>query len=243
MKHLLSGLLAVVVILSFSSCGMNVLRGEGEIVTEMPSVTEFDAIDVSISSDINITVAEGGGHGLELRGYGNIIKHIKTEVKDKVLYIEYDLDDTWTVNEEDTQVRISVPSLKSLSLSGAPDVKIQGNVKGEEFRLDVSGASEVIIDNINVNKFDVDMSGASELDVKAGIVKQAAYDINGAGKVEAFPLQTEETIASISGVGEGEVTASVKLDANISGAGSVKYKGQPKVTEHISGAGSVSPAK
>lgn len=243
MKLYFSRLLIVVFLLSLSSCGMNVLRGEGEIVTEMPSVSEFDAVDISISSDINITVAEGGGHGLELKGYANIIKHIKTEVKNNVLYIEYDLDDTWTVNEEDTKVRISVPSLKSLSLSGAPDAHIQGNVKGEEFRLDVSGASEVVIDNINVDKLDVDMSGASDLEVKGGFVKQASYDINGAGKVEAYPLQTEETIASISGVGEGEVTASVRLDATISGAGSVKYKGQPKVTEHISGAGSVSPAK
>jgi hypothetical protein len=243
MKHLLSRLLVVVFLFSLSSCGMNVLRGEGEIITEMPSVSEFDAVDVTISSDINISVVEGGGNGLELKGYANIIKHIKTEVKDKVLYIEYDLDDTWTVNEEDMKVRISVPSLKSLSLSGAPDAHIQGNIKGEEFRLDISGASEVIIDNINVNKFEVDMSGASELDVKGGIVKHAAYDINGAGKVEAYPLQTEETTASISGVGEGEVTASSKLDATISGAGSVKYKGQPKVTERISGAGSVSPAK
>jgi len=243
MKHLLSSFLVVLVIFSFSSCGMNVLRGEGEIVTEMPSVTEFDAIDVSISSDINITVAEGGGHGLELKGYANIIKHIKTVVKDKVLYIEYDLDDTWTVNEEDMKLRISVPSLKLLSLSGAPDAHIQGNVKGDEFRLDISGASDVVIDNINVNKFEVYMSGASELDVKAGIVKFAKYDINGAGNVEAFPLQTEETVASISGVAESEVSASVKLDAKISGAGSVKYKGQPKVIKHISGAGSVSPAK
>lgn len=243
MKHLLSRVLIVVFLFSLSSCGMNVLRGEGEIITEMPSVTEFDAVDIGISSDINISVVEGGGHGLELKGYGNIIKHIKTEVKDKVLYIEYDLDDTWTVNEEDMKVRISVPSLKSLSLSGAPDAHIQGNVKGDDFRLDISGASEVIVDNINVNKLEVDMSGASELNVKNGVVKQASYDINGAGKVAAFPLQTEETTASISGVGEGEVTASLKLDATISGAGSVKYKGQPKVTERISGAGSVSPAK
>lgn len=242
MKLYFSRLLIVVFLLSLSSCGMNVLRGEGEIVTEMPSVSEFDAVDISISSDINITVAEGGGHGLELKGYANIIKHIKTEVKNNVLYIAYDLDDTWTVNEEDTKVRISVPSLKSLSLSGAPDAHLQGNIKGEEFRLDVSGASDVVIDNINVNVFEVYMSGASELEVKGGIVKYAKYDINGAGDVEAYPLQTEETVASISGVAKSEVTASVKLDAKISGAGSVKYKGQPTVIKHISGAGSVSPA-
>jgi hypothetical protein len=243
MKKILAGILVAGSILICSSCGMNVLRGEGKKTTLSPAVNTFDAVDVTISSKIKITVAEGSAQLIELSGYENILKHIKTEVKKNTLYITFDLDDTWTVNEDDMEIRISVPALRSLSMSGAPDAEIHGNIKGSEFRLDVSGASEVTIDNINVDKLVADLSGASELVIKGGVVKDANYDISGAGKIEAFPLQTIETSASISGAAKSEVSVSGKLEASISGAGSVKYKGKPEVIEHISGVGSVEEEK
>lgn len=235
-------LFAVAGVLLFSdSCGVNVLKGEGKKGTVSRSVGTFNAIDVAISSDVKVTVADGAIPRVELVGYENVMKHIKTEVKDGILHITFDLDDTWQIDDEDVEVVVTVPSLSAFSLSGSPDAEIYGNLKGAEFKLDVSGASSVMIDNINTEKLLVDMSGASELNIKGGVVKIANYDISGAGKIEAFPLQTEETNASFSGAAEGEVSVSKKLDAGISGAGSIKYKGTPEVVKHISGVGSVTP--
>lgn len=241
MKHLLLAGLMAVVLLGFSSCGMNVLRGEGKKTTQSPTVAGFDAIDIAISSKINIAVGTGGTQEIVLSGYENIIKHIKTEVKENTLVISYDLDDTWSISDDDVEVRISVPALKALSLSGSPHVNIHGNVTGSEFKLDISGACSIKIDSINTEKFMADLSGLSELEINGGTVKQASYDISGGGKIEAFPLQTEETSASISGAAKSEVSVSRKLEATISGAGSVKYKGKPEVVKHVSGIGSVEP--
>ncbi len=243
MKHLLLAFVAATALFGFTSCGVNVLRGEGKKVNHTPSLSAFDGLDITISSKVNITVSEGATQNVELSGYENILKHIKTEVKQGVLYISFDLDDTWTVNDDDMEVRITMPSIKMLSLSGAPDVNIHGNVSGKEFKLDVSGASEVVIDNINVENLSADLSGAPQLDIRGGNVKNASYEISGVGKIEAFPMQTEETSASISGAAESEVNVSRKLEANISGAGSIKYKGSPEVIKHISGVGSVEAAK
>jgi hypothetical protein len=235
-------LFAVAGVLLFSdSCGVNVLKGEGKKGTVSRSVSTFNAIDVAISSDVKVTVADGAIPRVELVGYENVMKHIKTEVKDGILHITFDLDDTWQIDDEDMEVVVTVPSLSALSLSGSPDAEIYGNLKGAEFKLDVSGASSVEIQNINVDNFNADMSGKAELIVKGGTVKNASYDISGVGSVEAYPLQTEVTSASISGAGGGEVTASKKLEADISGAGSIKYKGTPEVVKHISGVGSVTP--
>lgn len=243
MKKLILLFAVAGVILFSDSCGVNVLKGEGNKGTVARSVPAFNAVDVSVSSDVKITVAEGAVPRVELVGYENIMKHVKTEVKNGVLEISFDLDDTWQIDDEDMKVVVTVPSLSSLSLSGSPDAEIYGILKGAEFKLDVSGASSVMIDNINTDKLLVDMSGASELKVKGGAVKLASYDISGAGKIEAYPLQTEETDASFSGAAEGEVSVSKKLDAGISGAGSIKYKGTPEIVKHISGVGSVSPAE
>jgi len=229
-------------LLLLSSCGMNVLRGEGKKIVEPRTVPSFDALDISVSTDVKVTMSEGAAPGVELSGYANIIKHLKTEVKGTTLHVSFDLDDTWTVNDDDLAINITLPTLKALTLAGAPDAVIHGNLKGSEFKLDVSGASNIVIDNLNVDNFMADMSGKSDLEIKGGVVKTASYEVSGIGKIEAYALQTEETNASISGAAEGEVNASKKLDASISGAGSITYKGRPEVTKHVSGAGSVSAA-
>ena len=86
------------------------------------------------------------------------------------------------------------------------------------------------------------MSGTADIEVKGGSVKKASYALSGTGDIDAFPLQTLETDASISGAGSGEVTASQKLSVSISGAGCIDYKGHPVITKEISGAGSVDDA-
>ncbi len=242
MKRIVSTCLLTAAIISFSSCGMNVLKGEGPKTSEARTVGAFDALDVSTSVDLDVTVNEGTTQSVEIKGYANIAKHIKTEVKGGTLHIEYDLDDTWNVDNDDMRIVITVPSLKALSLTGAPDAEIHGNVAGSAFKLDLSGAGEVIIDNINVTDFSADLSGAAQLEIKAGNVKTASYDLSGAGDIKAYGLQTEETTASISGAGNGKVSASKKLDASVSGAGSITYKGNPEVSQHVSGVGSVSSA-
>ena len=177
-----------------------------------------------------------------MNGYENVLKHIKTEVKGTTLHITCDLGDMWTIDCDSMTTMITLPVLKALTLTGAPDADIHGNIAGGDFKLDISGAANVVIDNINVDAFTSDVSGAADITVKGGIVKSAAYEISGAGKVKAFPLQTVETKASISGAGTSEVTAASKLSASISGAGTIKYKGHPSISQDVSGVGTITDA-
>ncbi len=229
----------VVVTLCLFSCKRNVRKGEGAKGTATPAVTSFNAIDIDLSIKANITVQAGAQPSVQLNGYKNLLDHIKTTIKDNTLYITSDLDDIWIVSGDDVVATIILPSLTSLSLSGAPDADIHGNITGPEFNLDISGSSKVIIDNINVDTFTSDASGVANITVKGGAVKKATYDLSGAGSIDAFPLQSEETEASISGTGKSELTALKKLDASISGAGSIKYKGHPTVSQDVSGVGSI----
>lgn len=240
MKKLVLGSLALGVILSFASCGTNTIHGEGKKTTDVRAIQGFDAIDVSLASNLKVNVAEGATSRVELVGYENVMKHIKTEVKDGVLHVELDLDDSWDVDEQDLEVRIAMPAIKSMSLSGATDADVAGVVKGKEFVLDVSGAGAVVIDNVQVDNLSVEMSGAAGLKIKAGKARLSNLELSGVGGVDASGLETEETVASLSGAGGAKVWATKKLDASISGAGSIKYKGAPDVSKNVSGIGSVS---
>ncbi len=225
-----------------SSCRMNTLRGEGNKTTAAPALSSFNAIEIEIPLKANITVQTGSQPGITMNGYENILKHIKTTVKDNTLHITCDLGDMWTIDCDGLATQITLPSLAALTLTGAPDADIHGNITGSNFKLDISGAADVVIDNINVDTFASDVSGAADITVKGGAVKSAAYEISGAGKVKAFPLQAVETRASISGAGTSEATALTKLSAGISGAGTIKYKGHPSISQEVSGVGTITDA-
>lgn len=238
-KHLFitSGLLVSALV--FNSCKVNVLKGEGDVSTTARNVSSFSAIDVNIPVKTIITVQPSAAPGIQFKGYDNVVKHIKTSVRDNTLFVESDLDDSWEMDGDGITAEITVPSLAALSMSGSPDADVHGNIAGQEFKLDIAGAGKVNIDNISVSNFESDISGAGKIEVRGGSVKRASYEVSGAGKIIAYPLQTEETVTSISGAGKGEVTASQKLSVNISGAGKISYKGHPAISKDVSGAGTV----
>jgi len=241
-KNSLLSATVIAVSLILTSCRMNVLRGEGTKVTNTPEVSSFNALDIDVSLKAVINVQPGAQPGIQFKSYGNILKHIKTKVENSTLRIYTDLDETWTLNEDDITAEITMPAINSLSLSASPDAEVSGNLTGSDFKVDISGSSDVKIDNLNVDNFSVVVNGAGDIEVKGGAVKHADYEINGAGTLKAFPLQADETSANISGAGTSNVTALHKLTANINGAGTIKYKGHPVITKDVSGVGTISDA-
>jgi hypothetical protein len=238
-KYLLLLSVAAGFLAASSSCKLNVMKGEGKKITSAPAIAPFDAIDIEIPLKVSISLQDGSVPGVQINGYENIMHHIKTRVENNMLHIYCDLGEIWSVDYDDFTTEITLPSLQALTLSGAPVADIHGNIAGGSFKLDISGAGKVSIDNINVDKFTSQVSGAADIEVKGGAAKFASYEISGAGKIIAFPLQSNETDVNISGAGKGEITALTKLSASISGAGIIKYKGHPAVTQDVSGAGAI----
>ncbi len=232
-----------IIFISLPSCRDHVMRGEGAKTTKTISLETFNAIDISISSVTTVNVVPGSQAKIEIVGYENHISHIFTKIEGSTLSIYDDLKPRWTFgNKKVLEFRITTPSLEELALSGATDAYMHGNLSGKAFKLDVSGAVNVVVDSVNVTDLSADMSGAASIEINGGNAQTAAYDISGAAKVKAFGLKTNESTTSISGAAKAEVTASEKLLVDISGAGKVYYKGHPVITKDISGAGSVSDA-
>ena len=237
-KHLVA-IALLPFVMSISSCRQNVLRGEGAQSASTLTVSSFNEVEMDMPLKTIVNVQPGSQPSVHLSGYENVIKHLKAKVENNVLYIVTDLDETWRVDCDGITANITVPTIQALTLEGAADAIVHGNVTGSVFRLDLSGAGSAEIDALSVDSFATELSGAASIAVKGGAVKYASYEISGAGKIKTFPLQTMETVAEISGAGKGEITALQKLHIEISGAGSIKYKGHPAITKDISGAGSV----
>ena len=95
---------------------------------------------------------------------------------------------------------------------------------------------KVHVSNPDFKGFEASGAGSVKL---AGKTKDFSVDGSGSTEVQCFDLLAENVRIDISGAGDAQVFASVKLDVDVSGAGNVRYKGNANVTQNISGAGSV----
>ena len=220
--------------LSIISCGPRI----GKPTTEKREVTETSFIDISAPVDATITIQQGAQPYVYLKGHPTDLKKIKTEMKDGVLRIYSDEDIHFGM--DDVKAEIMVSSLSQLELSGASDVKTVGRIAGPSFTLNVSGAGDIEIADLNTENLTIDASGAADITIKSGKVKNAQYEFSGAGDLKAYGLQSDIASASVSGAGDIKLNVTQQLSAEISGAGSIKYKGHPVVTSDVSGIGSIS---
>lgn len=231
-------LLLFVLATTFVSCKRSEEKGSGEVVTKDYGVAAFTSIDISAPIDAEIKIANVAQPTVTIKGYGNLVKKIKCEVKNGVLEISKERIISF-VTDKDIVAEITMPSLTALTIKGAADAVITGRLTGSSFRLQVKGAGDVDIENLQVANFESTVSGAGDLKVKVGAVNVANINVAGAGDVDAYGLQIKQLRAKISGTGDIETSVAESMDATINGAGSISYKGSPTVRSDINGIGSI----
>ncbi len=213
-KYLLVVLLFLPLVVA---CSFNGVRGNGNIENEYRDVNEFNKIDVSGRFDVEVMV--GKPASVEIIAEGNLLKFIKTKVKNNVLIISSKEN---LRPRKDLIIKITTPQLVSV---------------------DCSGANDLVINNVNTNKFTLDLSGAGSVFIE-GTAKNFFIDISGAADLEASEFKVENVTIDISGAANAEVYASQSLDAEVSGASSIKLYGDAeKISTDISGVASFSRAE
>lgn len=207
-------LLLSLMLFAMSGCGhFGHETGSGTMRLEKRTVPSFTGVNISGAYDVEIVVQKE--QSLEIEGDDNLLSLIETDVRDGVLEVSNKKSFS-TKNK--LHLRISVPTLDSISTSGASDVVASG-IKSDEFHIDTSGAGSVQV---------------------SGETKTLEMEMSGAGDVDAKELHAEKVTVSSSGAANAEVYASQELHADVSGAGNVTYYGDPKTVKgDTSGAGSV----
>ena len=101
MKRSLLAISCIVAILSCSSCGDKVIKGEGSMSTQSPKVGPFTSVQVEMPLKVTITVRKGAKPSLRYTGYYNLMAHIKTKVENNILFIGSDLDNRIAIEGKD----------------------------------------------------------------------------------------------------------------------------------------------
>jgi hypothetical protein len=189
------------------------VTGSGNIVSEKRDLADFSAIDAS--GIVQVEATAGKDFSVEVEADDNLLALVKTEVSGGVLQLG---TEKGISTKNSILVRITAPSIESL---------------------EVSGASNVSLDNVSNENLQIDSSGASKVSV-AGTAANLIIDASGASKIDAENLHSENVAVDASGASGVKVSAANELKAEASGASNVAYAGNPKnLIKKTSGASSV----
>jgi Putative auto-transporter adhesin, head GIN domain len=240
MKKLL--LLLIVIAFATPSCRYMLgkrIKGNGNIKTEEHNVSSFK--NVEVSGAIELFVAQGDLKPVKIETDENLLQYIEVLQEGNKIIVQsrsgINLKPTSKV-----KVYVTSPVYNNIDVSGASNINgLNKIINTERMKMEVSGAGDINMD-VNAPSITAEVSGAGTVNLK-GETKTFDLILTGAAKGHCFELLSENTKVDISGAGEADIYASIKLDAEVSGAGSVSYKGAAtSVSQHVSGAGSVKKA-
>jgi hypothetical protein len=214
MKRIIN--LSLILLVLFASCKKEKLTANGNIISETRNLTAFTGVQTSGSSPIHIVY--GNEYKVVIKGSGNLIPSFESNIIGSKLHLNFK---NVNVGHNDIEVTVTMPTLKSISLSGSAKIDVTGNFPLIDFmNISLSGSGEIAVKNILT---------ATEVDI----------EISGSGLVNFEKLLASYADISISGSGDARISAIDKLIASISGSGKVYYTGNPTVDSHISGSGKV----
>jgi hypothetical protein len=193
--------------------GVNMgVQGSGKREVQKRDVQAFTSI--SSMGAFNVEVVAQKAQSVEIEGDDNILPLISTEVSNNVLRIKNDKG--FSINEP-IVVRISVPDLAGLNVSGAGKISISG-LKNDKFEIDCDGAPMIKV---------------------SGQTKVIDINTNGAAKIDTHSLHAATGVIESNGVSKIDVDVKDQLTVTITGTSIVTYEGDPAIVKTIHGPGKV----
>ncbi|MEO5995224.1 MAG: head GIN domain-containing protein [Chitinophagaceae bacterium] len=180
---------------------------------------------VRVSGGVDLYLSQGNEDGVAVSAANEKIRErIKTNVEKGILQIWYQGSGmNYSSGNKKMTAYVSFKSLRGVSASGSSDIYANGTIKGEELRIQLSGASD-FKGVVETNKLNISQSGASDASI-SGKASNVEVDVSGASKFKGYDFETENCFAKASGASDVQITVNKELNANASGASSIYYKG------------------
>jgi hypothetical protein len=204
--------------------------------TEKRQVSGFHEVSFALSGEVLINI--GTGYSVELEGDRDYLKEVITEVTGGELKIKR--EKWFDAGNKKVIVRITMPALDGLNISGSGKVTVNDPLKGGDLDVAISGSGKVFLRDVTLGDVECSISGSGSLNVAgSGTIKSLEMSVSGSGDYlgEATSVGTLE--ARISGSGNCDCHVTDMLRASISGSGSILYSGNPKIDASVSGSGKV----
>lgn len=202
--------------------------------SETRDVTGFTKVGFAVAGEVFIDL--GSRYSVVLEGDKNYISDIETKVNGKELRIKR--DKWFDMGNHKVIVRITMPSLEGLSVSGSGKVTVNDPLREGDLDIGISGSGKAYLGEVALDKIDCAISGSGNLNISGnGTVDQLEVNISGSGDYVGKSTRVRSMDAHISGSGSCDCNVTEVLRAAISGSGNIYYSGNPKIDASISGSG------
>ena len=183
---------------------------------------------IVISSAIDVVLTQSNSTAVAVSASDpKIVENITTEVRNNTLYIGYKGSAGW--GPKYLRAYISSPDFLKIGASGACNVRIEGNLRGNDLEVSLSGSSD-FKGNVSVTNLKLIASGSSDISI-SGTTTNLRVDVSGSSDVKAFDLQSDYADVSASGASDINITVNKELKVAASGASDVYYKGTAIIKE------------
>lgn len=215
-----------------------------DVVTRHFTVPAADGLDVEVFADV--VVSEGAPQKVEVSGPSYLLDQLRVQVQSGVLEFRTSRSGiNWLGKRQPSErlkINVTLPAFKLLKLAGAGSVTGLTPLTAPELEVSFAGASHATLDVRNV-RMRVAISGAGDV-LLSGTTTRQEVRIQGTGNYHAFDLKSVDAVASVSGTGSQEVSATNSLKASIAGIGIIRYRGKPvTITRSVSGLGTIEESK
>lgn len=224
--------------------------GSEKVVTR-----EFDHSDftnVEVACCFGVEIARSDSYSVAVTGNDSLFDYVNVDKSGSTLRVSVK---PFHFHRRPTlRVRITMPVLSKLRLSGAAKCSVSGFASEESLDLNVSGASSLDIDieagrarveisgaaklggNMKLADSEFTLSGASRAELKgsAGTVELNAW---GASRLDLAEFTLKDAIVHLKGASHAAVNVSGKLDLDLGGGSRLTYGGTPSMGKiNVSGA-------
>jgi hypothetical protein len=212
----------------------------GPTTTRDYDFTDFTGIEIGHAFELEVTPSDT--YKVTITAGKNILEHINVSKSGSTLKIDMD---KWLFNWHSTpKATITMPDLQGLNLSGACQGNVRGFKSSHDFKLSLSGASDLDMD-MEMGNFESEISGASKLkgSLKAssssielsgasevrlsGSGGNIIVDGSGASQAELTDFTVNDADIELSGASHASLDINGKIDVSLSGASSLRYGGNP----------------
>jgi hypothetical protein len=203
--------------------------GSGKQETKKIDVADFTSLDVS--SAITVEVTKADRFSVSVTADDNLLEHIKVDKKDSTLHIRL-ADGKSFHSKNPFRATITMPALKSVTLSGACHGTVQGFESNEDLTVKVSGAS-TLGGTVKAKNLKAEAAGASKVTLK-GSATNATLSGSGSSQFLLADFAVDNATVHLAGASKAEVRAKSKLDYDVSGASHLHYLDNPTIGKKAS---------
>ena len=211
------------------------ISGNGNVKTEDRQLNNFTS--VSSHGPYDVFLSQDSTYKVSVEAEDNLLPYIETFVENNELKVRTK-EGYWIRNKRKITIHVTGPSFSAIRTVGSGDIVSDAQINNTSpIELEATGSGNIRV-KLNAPDVKAEVTGSGTINLQ-GETKEFNGRIVGSGDIKAYDMKSENVAVEISGSGDAEVFASMKLNVEVNGSGDVRYKGDGQVTSNIHGSGSV----